>query len=385
MSVEASRLRGRDDELAQLADLLSDAARGRGGAALVSGPAGIGKTSLLAAAVALADGVQVLQARGGALGRDFAFGLVRALLEPLGRRAEAELAELLQGAAALARPFVDPHADAGSAADEDATRHGLFWLCADLAGRRPLLIVVDDAHWGDAPSLRFLVHLARRVDDLPIALIVAARPPEPDDHGRLLGALADEPAVRPIALAPLSPATVFELARDELGDEIPADLAQACHEAAAGNPFLVVSALRALRRDEPDRWSTARLRELAAPMLSATLTTRRAGARRAAREPLSAGLDAATRCGAAALAERAREELLATGARPRRPLRSGPDALTPSELRVARLAASGMTNREIAQTLFVTTRTVEVHLTHAYAKLDVPGRADLAGALADAP
>jgi DNA-binding CsgD family transcriptional regulator len=72
---------------------------------------------------------------------------------------------------------------------------------------------------------------------------------------------------------------------------------------------------------------------------------------------------------------------VAAGARPRRAALEGPDALTPSERRVARLAVEGLSNREIAQTLFVTTRTVELHLTHAYAKLGVRSRGDLPEAL----
>jgi DNA-binding CsgD family transcriptional regulator len=108
---------------------------------------------------------------------------------------------------------------------------------------------------------------------------------------------------------------------------------------------------------------------------------RRAGQRRDAREPLHAGMELAHACGAAPLVARAREELLATGARPRRVVRSGVDALTASERRVARMAADGMTNRQIAQALFVTTRTVEVHLTHAYQKLDITRREELLPAL----
>jgi DNA-binding CsgD family transcriptional regulator len=108
---------------------------------------------------------------------------------------------------------------------------------------------------------------------------------------------------------------------------------------------------------------------------------RRAGRRRESREPLHAGMELAHLCGARPLAERARQELLATGARPRRIMRSGVDALTASERRVAAMAADGMTNREIAQALFVTTRTVEVHLTHAYQKLDISSREALPAAL----
>jgi len=109
---------------------------------------------------------------------------------------------------------------------------------------------------------------------------------------------------------------------------------------------------------------------------------RRAGHRRDAREPLRRGLDVADRCGALRLGARAREELIATGARPRRNALSGRDALTPSERRVAQLAADGLANREIAQSLFVTLRTVEGHLTSTYAKLAISSRDELERALA---
>jgi DNA-binding CsgD family transcriptional regulator len=104
---------------------------------------------------------------------------------------------------------------------------------------------------------------------------------------------------------------------------------------------------------------------------------RRAGRRAAAREPLTEALDLAARCGARPLAGRVREELRATGARPRREWRTGVEALTPSELRVARLAAEGKTNREIAHVLYVTVKTVEGHLARAYGKLGIAGRAEL--------
>ncbi len=91
-------------------------------------------------------------------------------------------------------------------------------------------------------------------------------------------------------------------------------------------------------------------------------------------------MELAHRCGAAPLADRARSELISTGSRPRRIPRTGVDALTAGGRRVARLAADGMTNREIAQALFVTVRTVQVHLQHAYQKLGVESRADLTGA-----
>jgi DNA-binding CsgD family transcriptional regulator len=122
--------------------------------------------------------------------------------------------------------------------------------------------------------------------------------------------------------------------------------------------------------------------ELARTRIELGAALRRAGRRTEAREPLHAALDACVRMGAKPDAKRAEEELAATGARPRALVRSGIESLTPSEYRVAQLAADGMTNREVAQSLFVTTKTVETHLGHAYTKLKIAGRGELAGALA---
>ena len=110
---------------------------------------------------------------------------------------------------------------------------------------------------------------------------------------------------------------------------------------------------------------------------------RRAGHRAAAREPLRAAIDLADRTGAAGFGDRARDELRATGARPRRERLSGPASLTASERRVAQLAVEGRTNRQIAQELFVTMKTVEMHLSNAYRKLDIGSRGELEGALSE--
>ena len=110
---------------------------------------------------------------------------------------------------------------------------------------------------------------------------------------------------------------------------------------------------------------------------------RRANRRADARPPLRSALDLAERHGMRLLARRARAELQAAGARPRRPALTGPDALTPTEHRVATLAAAGHSNRDIAQQLYVTRRTVETHLTHAFQKLDITNRDRLAACLAD--
>jgi DNA-binding CsgD family transcriptional regulator len=118
--------------------------------------------------------------------------------------------------------------------------------------------------------------------------------------------------------------------------------------------------------------------ERAKSLLALGSARRRLGQRAAAREHLSEALDLAARCTAQPLLSRIRDELRAAGARPRRDRRYGVDALTPTEVRVARLAAEGKTNRQIAQTLYVTIKTVEGHLAHTYAKLGITGRSELA-------
>ena len=104
---------------------------------------------------------------------------------------------------------------------------------------------------------------------------------------------------------------------------------------------------------------------------------RRSGRRRDARQPLRLGLDLAQRCGAEALVVRAKNEAKTAGARPRRTALSGVDALTERERQVAMLAARGLSNRQIADQLVVTVKTVEWHLGHSFRKLDVDSRARL--------
>jgi DNA-binding CsgD family transcriptional regulator len=137
---------------------------------------------------------------------------------------------------------------------------------------------------------------------------------------------------------------------------------------------------RALAVLEP---SVARL-EHARVLLDLGATLRAAGQRTAAREPLLDALALAARCGARALERRARDELAAIGIRRRTTEHAGAGSLTPSEQRVVELAATGGTNREIAQSLFVTEKTVETHLGRAFRKLDISSRRQLPDVLAQA-
>jgi DNA-binding CsgD family transcriptional regulator len=130
------------------------------------------------------------------------------------------------------------------------------------------------------------------------------------------------------------------------------------------------------------RAAGARL-ELARSLANLGAHLRHLRRQRDAREPLREALELAEACGATALAQRARDELGATGESRAPGDGDGIASLTPSELRVARMAASGRSNREIAEDLFVTPRTIEIHLTRAYRKLDIASRKELAGALAE--
>ncbi|MGH2902300.1 MAG: LuxR C-terminal-related transcriptional regulator [Solirubrobacteraceae bacterium] len=130
--------------------------------------------------------------------------------------------------------------------------------------------------------------------------------------------------------------------------------------------------------------SPARLEHARALVLLGS-ALRRQGKRKAARVILHAGLDALVSGEATVLEQHARSELATAGARPRRRSRDGIDALTPAERRVAELAAQEMSNREIAQALFVSLRTVETHLTHTYQKLDIDSRAQLTAILTATP
>lgn len=245
----------RESELARLAELVDNANRGRGRLVLVEGPAGIGKTRLLEAARdrAAQDGATALGARGGDLERELPFGIVRQLFEPALRRADPdERATLLQGPAALAEPMLSADDSAGRLAEGDrqgAVLHGLYWLTSNLADRAPLLLAVDDAHWADAPSLAFLLYLARRVDDLPVLLVAALRPAEPEARDGLVTRLLADPHAAFLRPEPLSPAGVTDLVRAGLSARAESAFCAACHRATGGNPFLVGELVRALERD----------------------------------------------------------------------------------------------------------------------------------------
>ena len=280
----------RGGELASIGALLDGCVGGDGGVLLVEGPAGIGKTALLESARAMArdTGVQVWPARGGELEREFPHAVVRQLFEPAVAAVDArERVELLAGAAGLAAPVLasDPSATRTLVGDQAfAVAHGLYWLTANIARRGPVVLVIDDAHWCDRPSLASLLYLARRLEGLRVAIVLAARAREPGGEVELLGEIAAEPVTRVLAPAALSVGAVGNLVRASLGnpDE---RFVLACHDAAGGNPFLTHELLGSLARDRisPSAAEAAAVSELGPS------TVRRVIMLRLARLPSSSG------------------------------------------------------------------------------------------------
>jgi len=225
---------------------LGAARQGRGSVIAVEGEAGIGKSTLLAYArtSAASRGMGVLGARGGELERELPYGVVCQLVEPLLVAAtDEQRARMLAGAASLAAPAWSLETPA-SAPRRGAVLHGLYWLTANLAEERPLLLSVDDVHCADQSSLEFLSYLARRIDELPIAIVHAARVPEVDAE-RVPDDLRREIVLR---LASLRGDSVAALVGAQLGGASPA-FARACQTATRGNPFLLHELLRALADD----------------------------------------------------------------------------------------------------------------------------------------
>jgi AAA ATPase domain len=235
----------RDRELELAGRLLDRARQGRGGLLLVLGPAGIGKTALCRelARRARADGATVLRAAGDEQASSSAFGVLRELFAPhvAGATGE-EAAALRRGAAALALPALGL-GGAAPAVDEHGWRHGLYWLCVELASTAPLVLVVDDLQWADPPSLGWLDHLARRVDELPALVVAAARDTPP--HPRV-GELAALPDTTVAPLRPLGREALATLTAAYLGADAAPALAERCLEVTGGNPFLARQLLRAL-------------------------------------------------------------------------------------------------------------------------------------------
>lgn len=238
---QKGQLLERDGELAAISEALEETSGG-GRVLLIEGVAGIGKTALIGELEGRAGlaGHRVLRARGSEMEREFGFGIVRQLFAPeLRSLDEAGRARLFVGPAALAAPIFelagDAELDAGSS---EGALYGLYWLIVALAERGPVTIAIDDAHWSDAASLRFIRYLGRRLDGFPVLIGLAARPHEPGVQAEMLSALSTDLDLEAIRPSPLSASATAAMVRTHLGD---CDVAVegACYEVTGGNPFLV--------------------------------------------------------------------------------------------------------------------------------------------------
>jgi tetratricopeptide (TPR) repeat protein len=256
----------RDAELEAVTAAVA-AARGGAGALLhIEGAAGIGKTGVLAAARELAteEGMFALTARAGELEDGFAWGVVRQLFEPaLAARDARGREELLAGAAALAAPVLGPVADGMGEEAPFSVLHGLYWLTVNLAQRAALVICVDDLHWADAPSLRFLAYLAPRLEGLPVLLVTTARRQLHDTSafGRLGASVFGGLAARVLRPGGLSESGCGQLVRELLVADASSELCRYCHHLSKGNPFLVHELIDELASgDAPaDAWTVEHL------------------------------------------------------------------------------------------------------------------------------
>jgi DNA-binding CsgD family transcriptional regulator len=260
----------RDAELAAVRGLIDAIADG-GRLLAIEGPPGIGKTALIAEAKALAQeaGVQVLGARGSELERSFSYGVVRQLFEPLFASLPAdERDELLTGAAALAAPLFDAAPVTAEPASDSslATLHGLHWLTANLAAQRPLLLGLDDLHWCDLPSLRWLAYVLPRMEELAVLVVAGLRPEEPGEDSGLLDRIVSDPLAAVIRPAPLSAAATTLFLRETLAPEAEDGFCAACQEETAGNPLLLRELVHVIAAEglAPTEANVPRLRALGA-------------------------------------------------------------------------------------------------------------------------
>jgi DNA-binding CsgD family transcriptional regulator/tetratricopeptide (TPR) repeat protein len=253
----SGRLLDRDAETGAIIAAISAAAAGSGSALIVEGVAGIGKTALLSRARELAtrEGMTILSARSGEFEGSYPWGVVRQLFDRIVRDDSADgPRRLLRDAGRLAAPALglsNPGGSSGGQRDEEfAILHGLYWLTADMARTTPVLLMVDDLHWADRPSLSFAAHLIRRLDGLPVLLIGSARPVRAaEDGGQLLGSIHAEPTVTVIRPGPLGQRACARLLGGVLAAAPEAEFTEACHEMTGGNPFLLRALADSLAAD----------------------------------------------------------------------------------------------------------------------------------------
>jgi predicted ATPase len=242
----------REQESATLVQSIAAAGDGQGHLVLIDGPAGIGKTRLLAEMrQQAAASMTVRWARASELERDYPFGVVRQLFEAL---VTGSGAAALAGAAEAARPvFISTVFGSQAAGPDDsgsfAVLHGLYWLSLNLAEQRPLLLAVDDIQWADRRSLRFLAYLAHRMEGERMLIAATRRSSDPGTDPAVLADIAHDPLAVLVHPRPLSARAVRELVQARLGADADPSFCDECHVATGGNPLLLRQLLTGLEAD----------------------------------------------------------------------------------------------------------------------------------------
>lgn len=245
----------RDTELAVLRAAAADAASGDGRVALITGPAGVGKTRLLkeVRTSGLGDGARTLFARAGELEREYPFGVVRQLFEPLLSDPDAA-AQAFAGSAAPANAIfdIDQVGDEAEAVASFAVLHGLYWLTLNVANERPLAIVIDDLQWCDSSSLRFVAYLVRRLEGLPLLLAATVRTTDPGTDPALLGEIMFDPSTVEVRPGPLTEEGVSAVLRARLGERSSDQVAANAYVATGGNPLMLRELMGAIESNATD-------------------------------------------------------------------------------------------------------------------------------------
>ncbi|HEX6680215.1 MAG TPA: AAA family ATPase [Gaiellaceae bacterium] len=240
----------RGAELASIRSAVNLAGGGAGRLIAIEARSGIGKSRLVSEARAVAEeaGFRILFARSSELEQDFAYCVLRQLFEPLVATAGPDdRKELFSGAAAFAeRLFTETELAADGGDVSFGMLHGLYWLAANVALRGPAMIAIDDLHWSDGPSLRWLAYLSRRLEGLPLAVVVGLRPPEQSQQVELLTELIADPAALLIRPAALGIDSVGRLAAEEFEREPERGFVEACLAATGGNPLFLRALLATL-------------------------------------------------------------------------------------------------------------------------------------------
>ncbi|MEW1792999.1 MULTISPECIES: helix-turn-helix transcriptional regulator [Streptomyces] len=278
----------RDHEMGLVRAGMRRAQAGEGALVMFEGVRGAGKTHLLAAARRQAekDGFQILHARGNEFEQGFPWAVVRQLFDHcLNAERYGDQGDPLAGPASLAGTifdYADPEGLGGGPQDDDRLYrrlHGLHWLCRNLCSTDPLLLLLDDAHHADIPSLRFVNYLVNRLEGSGVLLVLASTPgttraggtpAAPGQAQELLLSVGGSPVARHAALAPLGPDAVRQTITARLGRPPHDEAAAACLTASAGNPLHLKEILDEMDHQgiEPEQAAVPAIAQLAPARLT---------------------------------------------------------------------------------------------------------------------